>query len=86
MVNRRLYETDTYVVLEAGQPDQFLPEAELLAKLAGVLANLPPEDIPPDLRTLPSPAAQSCRLVATSCELQRGGHTYLQWYAVRLEA
>lgn len=75
---------DTYVVLEANQPEVFLTEEELLEKLSGILAERQ-DDLPRELQTIPQVQAQAQHLIDTSCELDVGPGQFLQWYAVRLE-
>lgn len=76
--------TETFVVLETNQPEQFLSAVELLSKLKWVLQNLP-GPIPPDLQKFTTLEAQAQHLLDTACELDLGSDQYLQWYAVRLE-
>ncbi len=73
-----------YVILEPNQPEQFLTASELQAKLETLLAARQ-DRLPPDLKNIPTIAAQAQRLLDTSCDLDIGPNQYLQWYAVRLE-
>ncbi len=84
MPDPRLYESDTFVVLEPDQAEQFLTRSELLEKLATVLSQQQ-NDLPRDLQRFSSLAEQAEYLLDTSCELDTGPGTFLQWYVVRLE-
>jgi hypothetical protein len=84
MSDPRLYESDTYVVLEAGQPEQFVTTAELLDKLQKLLSQRQ-DDLPRDLQRFDSIVDQAQYLLETSCELDIGPNQFLQWYVVRLE-
>jgi hypothetical protein len=84
MPDPRLYQSDTYVFLEPGQPEQFLTEAEALNKLQTVLTGYA-EELPPDVQRLSSISDQAKYLLETSCELPLGSGQSLQWYMVRLE-
>ena len=84
MTDPRLYESDTYVVLEPGQAEQFLDQAEMLAKLEGILAQRQ-EELPRDLEKFASVAEQAQYLLETACELELAPGLSLQWYMVRLE-
>jgi Protein CHLORORESPIRATORY REDUCTION 7 len=79
-----MYQEDHFVVLETNQPEQFLTAAEMLAKLAAILAARP-DRLPRDLQKFPTVAAQAQHLLDTSCELDLEPGEFLQWYAVRLE-
>jgi len=79
-----MYHQDTFVVLEADQPEQFLTTAELSEKLKGILAQRQ-QDLPRELQKFTSIEAQAQYLIDTSCDLDLGPGRYLQWYAVRLE-
>lgn len=84
MADPRLYESDTYVVLETDQPEQFLTTAELFDKLRQILAQQQ-DDLPQDLQRFSSLDEQTQYLLETSCELDKGPGEFLQWYAVRLD-
>lgn len=84
MPDPRMYESDTYVLLEPDQPEQFLTAAELLEKLRATLAQQQ-DDLPRDLQKFSSIQEQAQYLLETSCELDVAPGQYLQWYAVRLE-
>ncbi|GAB4321678.1 MAG: hypothetical protein OHK0047_04820 [Leptolyngbyaceae cyanobacterium] len=84
MPDPRLYESDTFVLLEPDQAEQFLTRSELLEKLATVLSQQQ-NDLPRDLQRFSSLAEQAEYLLDTSCELDMGPGTFLQWYVVRLE-
>jgi hypothetical protein len=84
MPDPMMYSQDTFVVLEANQPEQFLTAEELLDKLKAILVQRQ-QDLPRDLQKLTSVEAQAHYLIDTSCELDVGPGQFLQWYAVRLE-
>jgi hypothetical protein len=84
MPDPRLYESDTYVVLETDQPEQFVTTAELLDKLQTILQQSQ-NDLPQDLQRFSSVPEQAQYLLETSCELDMGPGQFLQWYVVRLE-
>jgi len=79
-----MYQSDTFVVLETNQPEQFLTTAELLSKLKEILAQRQ-HDLPRELQKFTSVEAQAQYLIDTSRELDVAPGQYLQWYAVRLE-
>lgn len=84
MPDPRLYESDTFILLEPDQAEQFLTRSELLEKLTTVLSQQQ-NDLPRDLQRFSSLTEQAEYLLDTSCELDMGPGTFLQWYAVRLE-
>lgn len=84
MTDPRLYESDTYVVLETNQPEQFLTTKELLQKLEAALVPLQ-SDLPRELQRFSTIAAQASYLLETYFELDIGPDQFLQWYVVRLE-
>lgn len=84
MPDPRLYESDTYVLLEPNQAEQFLSAAELQAKLQTVLAARQ-DRLPRDLQKFASIPDQAQHLLETACELDMEPGQFLQWYAVRLE-
>lgn len=84
MSDPRLYESDSYVVLETNQAEQILSKAEMLEKLQAVLA-AHQEDLPRDLQKFDNVPAQAEHLLETSCEFDVGPGEFLQWYMVRLE-
>jgi hypothetical protein len=79
-----MYESDTYVVLEPGQPEIFLSTSELLEKLQKLLLERQ-DDLPRDIQKFTSVKDQAQSLLETSCELDTAPGKVLQWYAVRLE-
>lgn len=79
-----MYQSDGFVVLEPNQPEQFLTEAELLDKLKACLSQRQ-EELPRDLQKFTTLEDQAKYLMETSCELDLGPGTFLQWYVVRLE-
>ena len=84
MPDPRMYESDTFVLLESGRSESFLSTAELLAKLKAILSERQ-DDLPRDLQKFSSVQDQAQYLLETSCELDVGPGEFLQWYAVRLE-
>ncbi len=84
MPDPRLYESDTFVLLEPDQAEQFLTRSELLEKLTAILSQRQ-DDLPRDLQRFSSLAEQAEYLLDTSCELDMGPGAFLQWYVVRLE-
>ncbi len=84
MPDPRLYESDTFVLLEPDQAEQFLTRSELLKKLANVLSQRQ-DNLPRDLQRFSSLSEQAEYLMDTSCELDMGPGAFLQWYVVRLE-
>jgi len=83
MSNPLLYESEHFVVLESGSPEQLLAADEMRAKLANAIANLP--ELPQELQKFATLPERVEYLLDTSCELNVGAGNYLQWYAVRLE-
>ncbi|PSB23877.1 chlororespiratory reduction protein 7 [Stenomitos frigidus] len=84
MPDPRMYESDTFVLLESGRSEEFLSTAELLDKLKAALSQRQ-DDLPRDLQRFTSLQEQAQYLLETSCELDVGPSEFLQWYAVRLE-
>lgn len=84
MPDPRMYESDTFVLLESGRSEEFLSTAALLAKLKAILSQRQ-DDLPRDLQRFTSLHDQAQYLLETSCELDVGPGEFLQWYAVRLE-
>ncbi len=83
MSNPLIHACDDYVVIEPGQPEQFLNAAETKAWLMNWLEQL--EELPLDLQNQPSIDAAANRLLNTACELEIKPGFNLQWFAVRLE-
>ena len=85
MPNPLMYQSEeAYVLLEPNQPEQFLTPHELLEKLKTVLSERP-DDLPLDLQKFTNLDEQAKYLMETSCELDVGPGSFLQWYVVRLE-
>jgi hypothetical protein len=84
MTDPRLYESDTFVVLEPRCSEQFLTAPELLERLKQVLSERQ-DNLPRDLQRFASVDEQAYYLMETSCELDMGPGQFLQWYVVRLE-
>lgn len=84
MVDPRLYESETFVLLEPDQPEQFLSATELLQKLeAAVTARQ--DDLPRDLQRFDTVAEQAKYLMESYCDFDVAPGQFMQWYAVRLE-
>lgn len=79
-----MFQEDAYVVLEPNQPEQLLTPEELLEKLKVILSQRQ-DDLPRDLQKFATVEEQAQYLMETSCELDVGPESYLQWYVVRLE-
>jgi hypothetical protein len=84
MTDPRLYSLDHFVVLEPNQPEQFLTAAELHEKLKTILKDQQ-SILPRDLQRFTTLEEQVQYLIETSCDLDMGPGSFLQWYAVRLE-
>jgi Protein CHLORORESPIRATORY REDUCTION 7 len=84
MVDPRLYQSDTFVLLESGQAEQLLTAAELLEKLKVALLHLG-DDLPSDVSQFATIEEQAKYLLETYCELTVAPGEFLQWYMVRLE-
>lgn len=84
MVDPRLYETETFVLLESGQPEQILSAEELSDRLQAVLQTCQ-DCLPRDVRAIDTLAQQSQYLMDTVCELDLGPEKYFQWFAIRVE-
>mgnify|MGYP002777067538 CR=1 FL=1 len=84
MVDPRLYDSDTFVVLEPNQPEQFLSAVELLQKLEALLISRQ-HDLPRELQRFDTVAEQAQYLLESYCDFDVAPGHYIQWYAVRLE-
>lgn len=84
MVDPRLYDADTFVVLEPNQPEQFLTSDELRQKLTAILTARQ-GDLPQDLQRFATIAEQATYLLEACCDFDVAPGQYLQWYAVRME-
>lgn len=83
MPDSLMYSEEMFVLLETGQPEQFLTPAEMLTKLESLIKQYP-EQVS-DVQHLPTVTAQAQHLLNTACDLDTGSGNYLQWYAVRLD-
>lgn len=79
-----MYQEDMFVLLEPGQPEEFLTPAELLTRLEQILQPLQ-DDLPRDLQRFTSITDQATHLRDTNCEFEIEPGRSLQWYVVRLE-
>ena len=84
MVDLRLYDTDSFVLLESHQPEQIVTPDELRDRLQSVLQEFA-DDIPADVQAYGTIAEQAEYLMENLCELNLGPDRYFQWFAVRLE-
>ncbi|MEB3355524.1 MAG: chlororespiratory reduction protein 7 [Synechococcales bacterium] len=84
MVDPRLYDDQSFVVLATNQPEEIVTRDELLSRLQQILTHRQ-DHLPRDLQHLSEIDEQAEYLLDTSCELDMGAGEFLQWYAVRLE-
>lgn len=84
MPDSLMYQEEMFVLLEPGEPEQFLDAEELEAKLSEVLREHQ-ADLPHDLARYDQIDQQVKHLINTSCEFETEPGHYLQWYVVRLE-
>jgi len=84
MVDPRLYESDTFVLLEPNQPEQFLSTEELRQKLEAAIAARQ-DDLPRDLQRFTTIQEQAQYLLESYCDFDIAPGQFMQWYAVRLE-
>ena len=84
MVDLRLYDTDSFVLLESNQAEQILTPDELRDRLQTVLTDYA-DDIPADVQAYGNIVEQADYLIENLCELNLGPDRYFQWFAVRLE-
>lgn len=84
MVDPRLYESDTFVLLEPNQPEQFVTAEELLPKLEAAITARQ-GDLPRDLLRFNTVQEQAKYLLESYCDFDLAPGQFMQWYAVRLE-
>ncbi|OIP76855.1 MAG: hypothetical protein AUK48_05165 [Oscillatoriales cyanobacterium CG2_30_44_21] len=80
-----MYYEDTYVVLPPSMQEQFVTQPELENILHDLLVEIPPQDLPTDLKNLATIDEQIQRLIKTACDLDCGDRGTWQWYVVRLD-
>ncbi|KAG0558495.1 hypothetical protein KC19_10G032600 [Ceratodon purpureus] len=79
-------DSDTYVLMEPGEDEQFVTGEELQEKLKKWLQEWPGEELPVDLSKFKNVDDAVQFLVNAVCELDLGdGQGSLQWYEVRLD-
>ena len=84
MPDPRLYESDTYALLEPGQAEQFVSAAEVLSRIEAALKQYAGE-LPPDVQKFSTLKEQAQYLLDTTCEFDVEPGKSIQWYVVRLE-
>ncbi len=84
MSNPLIRDCENFVVMEPFKAEKFLTQEETLIWLESWLNKM--EEIPEDLRDLPSNQASAKRLLDTACDLEIKPGFKLQWFAVRLDS
>ncbi len=84
MPDSLMYQEEMFVLLEPGEPEQFLDAEELETKLMEVLRSHQ-DNLPRDIARYKEIEQQVKQLINTSCEFETEPGYSIQWYVVRLE-
>ncbi len=82
MSNPLIRDDENFVVMEPSKEEQFLTAEETLTWLENWLDQM--EELPEDIRNIPSKKESAQRLLDTACDLEIKPGFKLQWFAVRL--